>query len=68
MGDNYLPYMPNQCPLPRAEKATAERNSIEDAYVTEARLGADEDVEELGCVGEVGTHERVWHAEEVEEV
>jgi hypothetical protein len=33
----------------------------------EARLGADEDVELSGRVGEVGTHERVWHAEEVEE-
>jgi hypothetical protein len=47
----------------RAEKATAERNGIEDAYVTEARFGADENVEELGCVGEIGMHERVWHAE-----
>jgi hypothetical protein len=49
------------------EKATAERSGIEGACVAEARLGAGEDVEEPGCVGEVGTHERVWRAEEVEE-
>jgi hypothetical protein len=51
----------------RVEKATAERSGIEDSCVTEARLGADEDVEEPGCVGEVGTHEGVWGTEEVEE-
>ncbi len=51
----------------RVEKATAERSSIEDAYVAEARLGADKFVEEPGCVGEVGAHERAWRAEEVEE-
>jgi hypothetical protein len=51
----------------RVEKATAQRSGVEDACVAEARLGADEDVEEPGCVGEVGTHERVWRAEEVEE-
>jgi hypothetical protein len=49
------------------EKTTAERSGIEDAYVAEARLGADEDVEEPSCVREVGTHERVWRPEEVEE-
>ncbi len=36
------------------EKTTAESSSIEDAYVAEARLGADEFVEEPGRVGEVG--------------
>jgi hypothetical protein len=51
----------------RVEKATAERSGIEDACVAEARLGADEDVEEPGRVGEVRTHERVWRAEEVDE-
>lgn len=51
----------------RVEKATAERSGIEDPCVAEARLGADEDVEEPGRVGEVRTHERVWRAEEVEE-
>jgi len=51
----------------RVEKATTERSGIEDACVAEARLGADEDVEKPGCVGEVGTLERVWRAEEVEE-
>jgi hypothetical protein len=51
----------------RVEKATAERSGIEEACVAEARLGTDEDVEEPGCVGEVGTHERVWRAEDVEE-
>jgi hypothetical protein len=49
------------------EKATTERRGIEDARVAEARLGVDEDVEEPGCIGEVGTHLRVWRAEEVEE-
>lgn len=49
------------------EKATAERTGIEDTCVAEARLGADEDVEEPGCVGKVGTHLRMWRAEEVEE-
>jgi hypothetical protein len=51
----------------RVEKATAKRSSIEDAYVAEARLGADEFVEEPGRVWEVGAHEWAWRAEEVEE-
>jgi hypothetical protein len=51
----------------RVEKATAEHSGIENAYITEARLGADEDVEEPGRVGKVRTHERVWRSEEVEE-
>lgn len=51
----------------RVEKAAAERGGIDDACRTEARLGADEGVEEPGCVGEVGTHERARGAEEVEE-
>ena len=51
----------------RVEKATTERSGLEDACVAEARLGADEDVEKPGRVGEVGTLERVWRAEEVEE-
>ncbi len=51
----------------RVEKATAERGGIEDACVAEAHLRAGEDVEEPGCVGEVGTYLRMWRAEEVEE-
>jgi len=51
----------------RAEKAVAERGAIEYACGAEARLGADEGIEEPGCVGEVGTHARVWGAEEVDE-
>lgn len=51
----------------RVEKATTERCGVEDACVAEARLGADENVEEPGGVGKVGTHERVWRAKEVEE-
>jgi hypothetical protein len=49
------------------EKATAERSGIENACVAEARLGADEDVEEPGRVGEVGTYLWAWRAEKVEE-
>ncbi len=49
------------------EKAIAERSGVEDACVAEARLGADKDVEQPGCFGEVGAHERVWCAEEVKE-
>jgi hypothetical protein len=49
------------------EKAATERSGIDDARVAEARLGVDEDVEKPGCVGEVGTHARVWRAEEVKE-
>ena len=51
----------------RVEKAAPERVGIEDPGVAEARLGADECVEEPGCVGEIGTHARVRRAEEVEE-
>jgi hypothetical protein len=51
----------------RVKRATAQCSGIEDACVAEARLSADEDVEEPGYVGEVGTHERVWRAEVVEE-
>jgi hypothetical protein len=51
----------------RVEKAAAERVGVKDPCGTEACLGADEGVEEPGCVGEVGTHARVWGADEVEE-
>lgn len=51
----------------RVEKAATERSRIEDAYVAEALLGADELVEEPGRVGKVGAHKWVWRAEEVEE-
>ena len=47
-------------------KATVESCGI-GAYVVEARLGADEDVEKPCCVKKVGAHERVWRAEEDEE-
>jgi hypothetical protein len=36
------------------------RSGIED-------VGVDNDAEEPGCVGEVGTHLRAWRAEEVGE-
>ena len=52
----------------RVKRATAQCSGIEDACVAEARLSGDEDVEEPGCVGEVGTYERVWRTEDVEDV
>jgi len=51
----------------RAEEARAEHIGVEGTRVAEARLGADEGVEEPGGVGEVGADERVWCAEEVKE-
>ena len=51
----------------RGEKAAAQRVGVEDPCGTEACLGADQHVEEPGCVGKVGTHARVWGADEVEE-
>jgi hypothetical protein len=50
----------------RTEKAVAESCGT-DAYVADARLGVDRDVETPSCVGEVKAHERVWRAEEDEE-
>ena len=52
----------------RAEEAAPQRIGVEDARVAQTRLGADERVEEEpGRVGEVGAHERVCGAEEIEE-
>ena len=51
----------------RAEEARAERGGVEDACGAEARLGADQRIEEPGGVGEVGAHARMGRAEEVDE-
>jgi hypothetical protein len=51
----------------RAEEAAAELGSVEDARVAQARLGADERVEEPGGIGEERAHERVRGAEEIEQ-
>jgi hypothetical protein len=60
----------SQADIPRAarvEETVAERSGVENASVTEARLGADERVEEPGGVGEVGAHAWVRGAKEVDE-
>jgi hypothetical protein len=55
------------CHRAPVEKVTAEHSGIENARIVQAQLGADKDVEELGCVGEVETHERVWGTQEDKE-
>ena len=61
MGDNFSHICQANIPCrTRVEnlKATVESCGI-GAYVVEARLGADEDVEKPGCVRKIGAHERV---------